>query len=143
MCFFLLLLLCNLHLGVALGAGRGNGKRRKERAVALRAHAQDLVTWSLTHARICGRAVLVVIAAMSESESSRREPYQEELENVAGGGKKARGCCRRHPVGCGVTLLVVASLSLAVVGVALGIRSYLDKTFQDTVDQVYSIAVCS
>ncbi|CAI8026532.1 Lysosome membrane protein 2, partial [Geodia barretti] len=71
---------------------------------------------------------------MSESESSQ-EPYQEELVNVARGRDKARGCCRRHPVACGVTLLVVASLSLAVLGVALGIRSYLDQTFRDTVDQ--------
>ena len=72
---------------------------------------------------------------MSESESSQ-EPYQEELVNVTRGREKARGCCRRHPVACGVTLLVVASLSLAVLGVALGIRSYLDQTFRDTVDQV-------
>ena len=72
---------------------------------------------------------------MSESESSQ-EPYQEELVNRAGGREKARSCCRRHPVACGVTLLIVAALSLAVVGVALGIRSYLDQTFHDTVDQV-------
>ena len=60
----------------------------------------------------------------------------ELLNMPAGGEGKKRGCCRRHPVACGVTLLVVGVVSLGVVGAALGIRPYLNKTFTDTVDKV-------
>jgi lysosome membrane protein 2 len=70
----------------------------------------------------------------SEAESSQEE-YQEELVNMASGREKPRGCCRRHPVACGVTLLVVAAVSLGVLGAALGIRSFLNQTFLDTVDK--------
>ena len=78
---------------------------------------------------------------MSESESSQ-ELHREELVNMAGGREKSKGCCRRHPVACGVTLLVVACLSLAVLGVAVGIRSYLNETFVHTVDMVRTYAAC-
>ena len=77
---------------------------------------------------------------MSESsaESSQEQDQQTELVNMAAANQKRRGCCRRHPVACGVTLLVAVALSLAVLGVALGIRSYLNQTFLDTVHQVYT-----
>ena len=60
----------------------------------------------------------------------------EEMRNMAGENGKKRGCCRRHPVACGVTLLVVGFVSLAVVGAAIGLRPFLNKTFMDTVDKV-------
>jgi lysosome membrane protein 2 len=59
----------------------------------------------------------------------------EEMRNMAGENGKKRGCCRRHPVACGVTLLVVGFVSLAVVGAAIGLRPFLNKTFMDTVDK--------
>ena len=77
------------------------------------------------------------------SVESSQEPYREELVNMAGAGERRRGgCCRRHPKACGGTLLIAAGVSLAVLGVALGIRSYLEQTFLDTVQQVcYYVAV--
>ena len=59
---------------------------------------------------------------MSKSESSQKL-HQEELVNMAGGREKSKSCCRKHPMTCGVMLLVVASLCVAV-----GIRSYLHCT---------------
>ena len=46
------------------------------------------------------------------------------------------GCCRRHPVACGVTLLLVGVLGLAVVGVALGVHPTLKSMFKKTVNEV-------
>ena len=51
-------------------------------------------------------------------------------------GRKKPGCCRRHPVACGVTLLVVGALGLAVVGVALGVHPTLKSVFKKTVNEV-------
>ena len=59
-----------------------------------------------------------------------------EMRNMAGQSEKKGGCCRRHPVACGVTLLVVGFVSLGVVGAAIGLRPVLDKVFKDTVDKV-------
>ena len=67
---------------------------------------------------------------MSDSDAPR------ELRNMAEGAEKKPGCCRRHPVACGVTLLVVGAVSLAVVGAAIGIHPFLQKTFKDTVEKV-------
>ena len=62
---------------------------------------------------------------------------------MAGTGERWKGgCCRRHPKAYGGTFLIAAGVSLAVLGVALGIRSYLEQTFLDTVQQVrYYVAV--
>ena len=59
-----------------------------------------------------------------------------EMRNMAGQNGKKGGCCRRHPVACGVTLVVVGFISLGVVGAAIGLRPFLQKTFTDTVDKV-------
>ena len=77
------------------------------------------------------------MSGVSSLADSGEEPHREELVNMATGGEKRKGiCCRRHPKACGGTLLVVAVVSLAVVGVAIGIRSYLEQTFLDTVKEV-------
>ena len=67
---------------------------------------------------------------MSQSDTTR------ELRNMAEEGRKKPGCCRRHPVACGVTLLVVGALGLAVVGVALGVHPTLKSMFKKTVNEV-------
>ena len=55
---------------------------------------------------------------------------------MAEGGKKKPGCCRRHPVACGVTLLIIATLGLVTLAVALGVHQTLKNMFTDTVDKV-------
>ena len=67
---------------------------------------------------------------MSDSESD------QELVHMAGERKKSGSCCRRHPVACGVTLVVVGLVSLGVMATALGLRPFLQKTFKDTVNKV-------
>lgn len=58
---------------------------------------------------------------------------------MAEGRRKKSGCCTRHPVACGVCLLVTAAISLAVVvGAAVGIRPVLHNVFEDGVDKVYT-----
>ena len=74
---------------------------------------------------------------MSEADSDTIH----ELRNVTGGRNRrcGAGCCGKHPVACGVTLLVVGLVSLGVVGTAIGIRPYLHKTFRDTVNKVRAL----
>ena len=73
---------------------------------------------------------------MSDSESSTNEQELVIVNMATPERQRKGGCCRRHPVACGVTLLVVAAVSLSVLATALGIRSYLDQTFRETVDKV-------
>lgn len=54
---------------------------------------------------------------------------------MAEGKSKKSGCCTRHPIACGVCLLVAAAISLGVAGTAIGIRPVLHKMFKDTVDK--------
>lgn len=67
---------------------------------------------------------------MSESDT------RQELRNMACGGDNKPGCCTRHPIACGVCLVVTAAISLAVVGTAVGVLPNLHKLFVDIVDKV-------
>lgn len=51
-------------------------------------------------------------------------------------GEKKPGYCRRHPIACGVPLLLVAILGFVVLVVALGVHPTLKNEFKKRVNEV-------
>ena len=67
-----------------------------------------------------------------------------ELRNMADGRGEQRGCCRRNPVCCGTTLILVAGFSF-VVAVALGatyhpLRNKVDEIIKSVSTHVAPVA---